>query len=411
MPRHRGDAGYTAPSPPTGATLLLFNTWSGRKEPFECPDGRVRLYVCGVTPYDTTHLGHAFTYVTFDLLIRVARHRGLATTYVQNVTDVDDDLLRRARRDDVSWRELAQGNVAIFRADLETLNVLPPDQYPWASQEVPTMLDMIGRLLDQGFAYLAGANVYFRVGRFPTYGALSALPRARMLEISDERGANTQDPNKEDPLDFVLWQASAPDEPSWETPWGPGRPGWHIECSAMSYRYLGPRLDVHGGGGDLIFPHHESEIAQSESFTGVSPFSRFWMHVSMLRYQGEKMSKSLGNMLFVRELRREYSGDAIRLSLLSHHYRETFDYDERELQAFQELANGLAGTAREEGCSGDGSSAQAELERGIAALEDDLDAPAAVASLQRLADLPPSGERARATRELGGLLGLRLTNA
>jgi L-cysteine:1D-myo-inositol 2-amino-2-deoxy-alpha-D-glucopyranoside ligase len=236
--------------------VQLYDVRRRRTEPFVAADGEARIYVCGITPYDTTHLGHAFTYLVFDVLGRNLRRQGLRVTYVQNVTDVDDDLLRRARRDQRDWQELAEENVRIFRADLEALNVTPPDVYPYASRHVDGMIEMVSRLLEQGQAYQSGENVYFRVSRFPRYGELSGLSREMMIEISAERGADPNDPCKEDPLDFILWQAAAPDEPSWPTPWGPGRPGWHIECSAMSYQYLGPKLEVHGGGGDLVFPHH-----------------------------------------------------------------------------------------------------------------------------------------------------------
>jgi L-cysteine:1D-myo-inositol 2-amino-2-deoxy-alpha-D-glucopyranoside ligase len=388
------------------ASLRLYDSLRKQVLPLESPDGRVRMYVCGVTPYDTTHLGHAFTYLVFDVLGRAFRRHGLAVTYVQNVTDVDDDLLARARRDRRDWRELARENVAIFRSDLESLHVTPPDVYPWASDEVPGMIEIVGRLLADGLAYAAGGNVYFRVARFPRYGELSGLGRAEMLAASRVRGANPDDPNKEDPLDFILWQASAPDEPRWETPWGPGRPGWHIECSAMAYRYLGPRLDVHGGGGDLIYPHHEGEIAQSESFSGQRPFARFWMHTSMLRYQGEKMSKSLGNMVFVRDLRRRYSADAIRLCLLGHHYRETVDFAESECEEAQYWADHLRRGMTEE-TSGADHLAEDLGRRGLAALDNDLDTPGAIAVLQELLDnLPPTFSRRAALRRIGEGLGL-----
>jgi L-cysteine:1D-myo-inositol 2-amino-2-deoxy-alpha-D-glucopyranoside ligase len=394
------------PSPPVGTNLRLYDSLRREVAPFEAPDGRVRLYVCGVTPYDTTHLGHAFTYLVFDVLIRSLQRHGLRVTYVQNVTDVDDDLLERARRDRRDWEDLATENVALFRRDLEALEVLMPDFYPWASHEVPAMIQIIEPLLERGLAYRAGGNVYFRVACFPTYGQLSGLDRREMLEVSRKRGADPDDPRKEDPLDFILWQASAPDEPSWETPWGPGRPGWHIECSAMSYRYLGPQLEVHGGGGDLIFPHHESEIAQSESYSGRQPFARFWVHTSMLRYQGEKMSKSLGNMVFVRQLREHYSPDAIRLCLLAHHYRTEFDFQDDECEQAGELAERLAGAWREQGSADDDPTSARIAERGLAALDDDLDTPGAIAALRELLALPASRGRREALGRLGETLGL-----
>jgi L-cysteine:1D-myo-inositol 2-amino-2-deoxy-alpha-D-glucopyranoside ligase len=387
--------------------VQLYDSRRRRKEPFDAADARARVYVCGITPYDTTHLGHAFTYLVFDVLARNLRRKGLQVSYVQNVTDVDDDMLGRARRDGRSWRELAQENVGIFRADLVSLNVIPPSFFPFASQEVGPMIKMIGHLLEAEYAYRSGGNVYFRVARFPSYGELSGLTRQDMIQLSAQRGADPDDPHKKDPLDFILWQAAAPDEPSWETPWGVGRPGWHIECSAMAFQYLGEQVDVHGGGVDLIYPHHESEIAQSESFTGRRPFARFWMHTGMLRYQGEKMSKSLGNMVFVRDLRRRYSADAIRLYLLGNHYRESFSYEEPDLRSAQQMADQLA-AALSEGLRAerDDSAADRALDRGLAALDDDLDTPGAIDALRDLLLLPPSSARDEGLRELGQTLGL-----
>ena len=385
--------------------MRLYDSRRRRIEPFSSPDGRVRMYVCGITPYDTTHLGHAFTYLVFDVLGRQLRWRGEALTYVQNVTDIDDDMLNRARRDGRDWRELARENVAIFRADLVALNAIPPTFYPFASEEVGPMREIIGRLLESGHAYRSGGNVYFRVSRFRGYGELSGFGRDEMLKLSAERGADPSDPRKEDPLDFILWQASLSDEPCWETPWGPGRPGWHIECSAMCHHYLGEQLEIHGGGADLIYPHHESEIAQSESFTGRRPFARFWVHTGMVRYQGEKMSKSLGNMVFVRDLRRRYSADAIRLCLLGHHYRESFDFEEAELRPAQELADALAAAVSEPGDGSDGAAGQS-LAAGLAALDDDLNTPGAIAALRTLPERAPSEDRRRALATLGDALGL-----
>jgi L-cysteine:1D-myo-inositol 2-amino-2-deoxy-alpha-D-glucopyranoside ligase len=387
--------------------VQLYDSRRRRTEPFTPPDSRARIYVCGITPYDTTHLGHAFTYLVFDVLGRNLRRHGIEVTYVQNVTDVDDDMLKRARRDGRDWRELAEENVALFRADLQKLNVIPPNAYPYASREIEPIVDMIGSLIERGHAYCSGGNVYFRVGSFPTYGELSGLSREEMIEISAERGADPGDPRKEDPLDFVLWQASGPGEPSWETPWGPGRPGWHIECSAMSHHYLGDQIEVHGGGADLIYPHHESEIAQSESFTGRHPFSHFWVHTAMVRYQGEKMSKSLGNMVFVRDLFQQHSADAIRLSVLSHRYRESFDFKESELQPAQELADRLVSALGQlPTATADDTFSERVLDQGLTALDRDLDTPGAIAALRELADQPPTEGRQRALRELGEVLGL-----
>jgi L-cysteine:1D-myo-inositol 2-amino-2-deoxy-alpha-D-glucopyranoside ligase len=293
----------------------------------------VGLYVCGVTPYDTGHLGHAFTYLAFDVLHRYLRYLGHEVVYVQNLTDVDDDMLRRARETGEDYLELGNRHVTTFLAEMEALNWLPPDRFPRATQHVPQMLDLIGQLVANGHAYPAAGHVYFSVASWPTYGELSKLWREEMLPLALERGSRPEMPGRRDPLDFVLWQPSLADEPAWESPWGPGRPGWHIECSAMSTAYLGNHFEIHGGGADLAFPHHESEIAQSEAATGQRPFVEWWMHAGMLRHEGEKMSKSLGNLVLVRDLLRSHGGDAVRLYLASHHYRSEVTFDEADLEA------------------------------------------------------------------------------
>lgn len=268
--------------------MLLYDTMARRKEPFVPRGEPITIYVCGITPYDTTHLGHAFTYVFYDVLIRYLRYQGHRTRYVQNVTDVDDDILRKARELGVPWGQLVAEQTRRYHDNMAALNVLPPDVYPRASQETPRMIEIIEMLLRKGYAYRVDGNVYFEVKRDPSYGQLSHLPLAEMLPVANERGNNPNDPLKRDPLDFVLWQASAPDEPEWSSPWGRGRPGWHIECSAMSLHYLGDIIDIHGGGSDLVFPHHESEIVQSENYTGRHPFVRYWVHTAMVYLGGRR---------------------------------------------------------------------------------------------------------------------------
>ncbi len=412
-------------------TLRLLDSRTGRKRPFApMSDGPVGLYVCGVTPYDTGHLGHAFTYVSFDVLHRYLEYLGYDVRYVQNLTDVDDDLLRRAR--DLGEDYLALGNrhVTAFLTEMAALNWLPPDVYPRATQHIPQMRAMIARLLGAGCAYQGDGHVYFSIDAWPTYGELSGLPREAMLPIANERGNVPDLPGKRDPLDFVLWQPSAADEPSWPSPWGPGRPGWHIECSAMSTTYLGPSFEIHGGGADLAFPHHESEIAQSEAATGVRPFVGWWMHVGMLRYAGEKMSKSLGNLVLVRDLLASYPADAIRHFLVSHHYRDEVAFDETDLDASviavdrlrraASLAEGLEPMAPALADPASLHPAVAEHRaRFLAAMDDDLDTPAAMPELHALAAvaIDADDERVRAdagwmVRELGArILGLRLTAA
>ncbi len=320
--------------------MKLFNTLTQSLEIFVPIDDPVRIYVCGITPYDTTHLGHAFTYVSFDTLIRYLEFLGYKVKYVQNVTDIDDDILRKARELGVTWDELGRRETKRYLNDMASLNVRRPNVYARATQETPVMIEIISVLLSRGYAYESGGSVYFSVKRDPDFGAMAKAIGLNdyhaMLTIANERGNYPDDPRKQDPLDFVLWQAQAPGEPAWPSPWGPGRPGWHIECSAMSMRYLGPQLDIHGGGADLAFPHHTCEIAQSEHFTEKKPFSRFWMHTGMVHQDGEKMSKSLGNLTLVSDLLKNYSPDAIRITLLNHHYRYPWECFPDDLQVATE---------------------------------------------------------------------------
>jgi len=379
-------------------TMRLRNTETNAVQPLEPQSDPVRLYVCGITPYDTTHLGHAFTYVVFDVLVRVLRAAGQPVRYVQNVTDVDDDIIRRARELGTTWDHLADKETSLYVEDMAALNVLAPDVFPRASQTIPKIIALIVRLEAQGHAYRRDGNVYFRVGSVADYGRLSRLSLEEMITLSAQRGADPNDPRKQDPLDFVLWQASAAAEPRWESPWGVGRPGWHIECSAMALEHLGPQVDVHGGGADLIYPHHESEIAQSESATGVRPFARIWVHVGMLGYQGEKMSKSLRNLVLIRDLLARYDADSIRVLLLRHHYREPWEYTPDQLDdaaAWTARLRAAAGRVR----NGTGESVLAVR----AALENDLDTPGALRALEEALDSGDHGWRAAA-----GLLGLRL---
>jgi L-cysteine:1D-myo-inositol 2-amino-2-deoxy-alpha-D-glucopyranoside ligase len=378
--------------------MRLRNTETGAVQPLEPAHRPVRLYVCGITPYDTTHLGHAFTYVAFDVLVRALRATGQPVRYVQNVTDIDDDIIRRAHELGTSWDHLAAKETALYEADMVALNVRPPDVFPRASQTIPKIIALVRKLEAQGHAYRREGNVYFRVGSVADYGRLSRLGREEMIRLSAQRGADPNDPRKQDPLDFVLWQASAADGPRWESPWGQGRPGWHIECSAMALEHLGAQLDVHGGGADLIFPHHESEIAQSESVTGVRPFARTWVHVGMLRYQGEKMSKSLRNLVLIADLLRRYDADSIRVLLLRHHYREGWEYTPDQLDDAAAWTQRLRQAAHGAGNAG-GSSPLAIR----AALDDDLDTPRALSLLEDAVRGGDAGWRTAAD-----LLGLRL---
>ena len=362
--------------------MRLYDSRSRAVEEFTLRDGRVSVYVCGITPYDVTHLGHAFTYLTFDVLRRYLETQGVAIRHVQNITDVDDDVIRKARELDTSTTELTDRNVRWFEEDMRALGALPPHATPRATEEIDGMQAMIDRLVADGHAYEANGDVYFDVSTFPAYGRLSGLSREEMLAENERQRMR---PGPRDPLDFLLWQARAPGEPFWESPWGPGRPGWHIECSAMALRHAGETLDVHGGGRDLIFPHHESEIAQSESYTGVTPFVRCWMHAGMIRYQGEKMSKSLGNLVLVRDLLRRHSPDAVRLSLLGIHYRDSREWTESLMAEADARAEQLVAAAVAPPGAGERLDPAPFIARFHAALDDDLDTPTAVAVLLELA--------------------------
>jgi L-cysteine:1D-myo-inositol 2-amino-2-deoxy-alpha-D-glucopyranoside ligase len=341
--------------------------------PFE-PGPIVSLYTCGITPYDATHLGHAAVYVTYDVLQRRLRDLGHETRCVRNITDVDDSILGRARQLGVHYLDLAAAETARFDEDVRALGLLPAWSEPRATSAIADIRGFIGMVLDRGHAYQAGGAVYFDVSSFPEFGSVSGYDHDQMLAYAAERGGNVEDPHKRNPLDFILWQPSLEDEPSWDSLWGPGRPGWHIECSALALRELGTTIDLHGGGADLIFPHHECERAQSEAATG-EPFVRHWMHQAMVRMDGEKMSKSLGNLVFVSELRKDWEPMAIRLILVENHYRVAWEWDDtRPQRAAERLERWRA--------AGEGDGGLAEVR---AALDEDLDTPAAVAALDAAA--------------------------
>lgn len=400
--------------------LRLYDTLSGTQRTFQPAGPLVKMYVCGVTPYDTTHLGHAFTFVSFDVLLRYLRYLGLRVQYVQNVTDVDDPLFDKARALDIPYAELASEQTERYLADMRALNVLPPDHFPRASGEIPEMIELVEALLEQGHAYQVDGWVYFSVATDPDYGKLSKLDRAQMIELARERGGNPDDPRKRDQLDFVLWRPSGPEEPGTPSPWGEGLPGWHVECSAMSLKYLdGLPLDIHGGGSDLIFPHHESEIAQSEAATGTTPLARFWCHTGMVYMDGEKMSKSLGNMVFVRDLIREHNSDALRLYLSSCHYRSSLEYDPGQLAEADRLATALTEAASLPAGSSRHIDVAGHRERFLDRMNDDLDTPGAIAVLRDLGETiekeAAGGREVRPLQgllgELGNVLGLRLSQS
>jgi L-cysteine:1D-myo-inositol 2-amino-2-deoxy-alpha-D-glucopyranoside ligase len=359
----------------SGAVMRLYDTARREIVPF-APGPIVTMYTCGITPYDATHLGHAATYVTYDVLQRRLRDLGHETRCVRNVTDVDDDLLRKARELGVHYLDLAAAETARFDADMVALNVVECWSEPRATSAIADIRGFIGMVLDRGHAYVSGGSVYFDVSTVETFGQISHFTREEMIALARQHGGNPDDPNKRDPLDFVLWQPSAPDEPAWESLWGPGRPGWHIECSALALRELDTTIDLHGGGSDLIFPHHECEAAQSEAATGV-PFVRHWMHQAMVRMDGEKMSKSLGNLVFISELRKTYDTRAIRLGIVSHHYRDSWSWNDDIMPAAAaRLEAWLAATT----ASGAVDS-QTALAGVRARLDDDLDTPGAVSAI------------------------------
>jgi L-cysteine:1D-myo-inositol 2-amino-2-deoxy-alpha-D-glucopyranoside ligase len=350
------------------------------------PGDDVKMYVCGVTPYDATHLGHAFTFVAYDILIRRLLDTGRSVKCVRNVTDVDDPLFAKARELGIHYLDLAAREEQRLEDDLRAMNFIPMYSTPRASSAISDIRGFIGMVLDRGYAYEAGGSVYFDVGRYAEFGSVSHYDRTKMLMLARERGGNVDDPHKRDPLDFVLWQPSAADEPSWDTIWGAGRPGWHIECSALALRELGTTIDLHGGGTDLIYPHHECERAQSEAATG-QPFVRHWMHVAMVWMDGHKMSKSRGNLVFVDQLRKQYDPRAIRLGLIVNHYRQEWEWDEGLIdRATDRLGKWSAASVESEGAI------SRIKERGLGVLQsvrhhldDDLDTPGAVAAIDEAA--------------------------
>ena len=353
--------------------MRLYDTARQAVVPFE-PGPVVTMYTCGITPYDATHLGHAAVYVTYDVLQRRLRDIGHDTKAVRNITDVDDSILAKARSLGVHYLDLAAAETARFDNDMAALNLLSCWSEPRATSAIPDIRGFIGMVLDRGHAYQAGGAVYFDVSTFPDFGSVSHYTQEEMLRYAAERGGNVDDPHKRNPLDFVLWQPSLEDEPSWESLWGPGRPGWHIECSALALRELGTTIDLHGGGTDLIFPHHECERAQSEAATG-EPFVRHWMHQAMVRMDGEKMSKSLGNLVFVSDLLKQWDGAVVRTMLVENHYRTAWEWDETRMpRAAERLEQWRV--------AGEGNGGLDEVR---AALDEDLDTPSAVAAIDRAA--------------------------
>ncbi len=370
--------------------MRLYDTARQAVVPFE-PGPLVTMYTCGITPYDSTHLGHASTFLLYDVLQRRLIDLGHEVRCVRNITDVDDPLLAKAKELGVHYLDLAVAETARFNGDMLALNVLPCFSEPRATSAIPDIRGFIGMVLDQGHAYAAGGSVYFDVSTFPRFGQVSHYDEATMLAYAAERGGNIEDPHKRNPLDFVLWQPSAEGEPAWDSLWGPGRPGWHIECSALALRELGTTIDLHGGGSDLIFPHHECEAAQSESATG-ELFVRHWLHMPMVKLDGIKMSKSLGNLVFISDLLKEWEPQAIRLAIISQNYRHEWDWTDPLLKTAATRIDAWRSAG-----PGDGA-----LDAVRAALDDDLDTPTAVAAIDDAAATGTGVTRAAA------LLGIDL---
>ncbi len=410
------------------APLQVYNTLTRRKQPFETIEPRrVRMYVCGVTVYDSAHVGHGMSAIVFDVIRRYLEHRGYEVRHAQNFTDVDDKIILRANREGITPDALTERLIEEWLADTDALGIQRATIYPRATQEIGPIVAMIEGLIDRGHAYPVDGDVYFRVRSFPDYGKLSHRHLDDLLS-----GARVEvDERKEDPLDFALWKAAKPGEPSWQSPWSAGRPGWHIECSAMCSTHLDDVVDIHGGGADLIFPHHENEIAQSEAFLGREPFARYWIHNGLLRLGDEKMSKSLGNMVRIREVLDRGLGPAFRLMVLQSHYRAPLTFSEEGLQAAERGLARLRSAAAEttviappEDGAEDATSALTTVaaesrDRFTAAMNDDFDTPGAVAVLFDLGrainrargagvSTPDVEEARNILLDLAGILGLSL---
>jgi len=405
-------------------TLTIYNSLTRQKETFEpIEDGKVRMYVCGVTVYDNAHIGHAMSSLVFDTIRRYLTHRGYDVKYVQNFTDIDDKIIARAQALGVSPHELADKHARDFLQEMRALNVKEADLYPRATAEIPTIIDMVAHLIEKGYAYASNGNVYFRVPKFLDYGKLSnrTLDGAQPGEMMD---------GKEHPMDFALWKAAKPGEPSWSSPWGAGRPGWHIECSAMNLHHLGEQIDIHGGGMDLLFPHHENEIAQTEAYTG-KPFAKYWVHNGLLKLGEEKMSKSLGNLITIAEFLEEHDPQSLRLFVLLSGYRRPVTFTDESIGAAERGLERLRSALRPARSSGAGADADvieslnAQVEKTrqgfYEAMDDDFSTPQALAHIFDLVkainsarDAGVAGEPFEQAQQtlltLTGVLGFDLTH-
>ena len=395
--------------------MQIYNTLTRTKEEFVPLGDPVKMYVCGITPYSASHVGHAMSYITFDVVRRYLEWRGYNVLHIQNFTDVDDKIIDRSASIGSSPKDLAEGLIQDYFNEMDALNIKRAHIYPRATEEIAKILEMTQGLVENGSAYAVEGDVYYRISSYSDYGKLSHRTLEGMMS-----GARIEvDNRKEHPMDFALWKSAKPGEPSWDSPWGPGRPGWHMECSAMSLKYLGERFDIHGGGLDLIFPHHENEIAQTEAFTGISPSVQYWLHNGLLQLDDEKMSKSLGNLVTVNEVLDGHSADALRLFFLGSHYRSPLSFSERGLEAMERGATRLRNAAQQaDAGQNDGVQVSTDgyRERFIEAMDDDFGTSQALAALYDLArDInrgADSGSNVADAvvmlRELAGVLGLTL---
>jgi cysteinyl-tRNA synthetase len=392
--------------------MKIFNTMSGKKEEFVPQSSEVKMYVCGVTVYDVCHFGHALCYVSFDVIRRYLEYKGYKVKYVQNFTDIDDKIINRSNERGIPWKELVEKYIGEYFLDMDALNIKRATIYPRATEEIDMILKVVKTLMDKGFAYESEGSVYFRVKSYPGYGKLTHQTADDMRVTT-----TTETEKKEDPLDFALWKAVKPGEPSWPSQWGNGRPGWHIECTAMSIRHLGTTLDIHGGGQDLVFPHHENEMAQSECYTGIEPFVRFWMHNGFLQLGTDKMSKSLGNLVTVKQALERNSADAVRLFIISSYYRMPLRYSTEALDASETGAERMRNALKAEGKTGaEAVDAQPFKARFIEAMDDDFNAPQAVAAMFDLVrEINRGAEKGldiavaqKMLKELAGVIGFTL---
>ena len=394
--------------------MKIFNTLTGQKEDFHPRSEAVTMYICGITAYDESHIGHAMTYIIFDVIKRYLEFKGYQVKHVQNFTDIDDKIIERANQLGIPSAELAHKYVYQYFANMDALNIERADVYPKATEEIPKAIDIIQSLLAKGYAYESEGSIYFRVRNFHDYGKLSHRNLPEMMPK-----AGSYEEKKEYPLDFALWKASKPDEPFWESPWGKGRPGWHIECSAMALKYLGDTIDIHGGGQDLVFPHHENEIAQSESFTEEVPFVRYWVHNGLLQQDKQKMSKSTGNLVSIKNALDCFSSDAIRLFILSSHYRSPLSYSEEALEASERGIERLRWALTYRANADEGVAilnTEPFEQKFVEAMDDDFNTAQAIAVLFELTrEINRSAEQGAniieaqyALRKLAGVLGLTL---